>query len=44
MNATEAKRKLCELRKNLGDREADKTVWIAIHAIDTCLRAGFEVE
>lgn len=35
MNATEAKKKLCELRENLGDREADKAVWIAIRAIDT---------
>ena len=43
MNATEAQKKLCELRKNLGDREADKAVWIAIRAIDTCLRDGFEL-
>lgn len=43
MNATEAKKKLCELRKNLGNREADEAVWIAIRAIDTCLRAGFKV-
>lgn len=44
MNATEAKRKLCELRENLGDREADKAVWIAIRAIDTCTKNGFIVE
>lgn len=43
MNATEAKKKLCELREKLGDKEADKAVWIAIRAIDTCLRVGFEV-
>ena len=43
MNATEAKRKLCELRANLGDKEADKAIWIAIRAIDTCTKEGFEV-
>ena len=44
MKATEAKRKLCEVRENLGDREADKAVWIAIRAIDTCTKNGFIVE
>lgn len=44
MNATEAKRKLCELRSSLRDKEADKAIWIAIRAIDTCTENGFIVE
>lgn len=44
MNATEAKRKLCELRSSLRDKEADKAIWIAIRAIDTCTKNGFIVE
>lgn len=44
MKATEAKRKLCELRSSLRDKEADKAIWIAIRAIDTCTKNGFIVE
>nr|DAO29788.1 MAG TPA: hypothetical protein [Bacteriophage sp.] len=44
MNAIEAKRKLCELRSSLRDKEADKAIWIAIRAIDTCAENGFIVE
>ena len=44
MNASEAKRKLCELRSGLRDKEADKAIWIAIRAIDTCTENGFIVE
>lgn len=44
MNALEAKRKLCELRNSLRDKEADKAIWIAIRAIDTCTGNGFIVE
>lgn len=38
MEATEAKRKLCKLRSSLRDKEADKAIWIAIRAIDTCTK------
>lgn len=44
MNAAEAKRKLCELRSSLRDKEADKAIWIAIRAIGTCINNGFVVE
>lgn len=44
MNATEAKRKLCELRSSLRNKEADKAIWIVIRAIDTCTKNGFIVE
>lgn len=43
MNATEAKRKLCEIRSNLRDKEADKAIWIAIRAIDTCVNDGYDI-
>ena len=43
MNATEAKRKLCEIRASLDDAEATNAIWIAIRAIDTCTKEGFEV-
>ena len=43
MNATEAKRKLCEIRGILGNPDAQKAIWIAIRAIDTCTEEGFEV-
>ena len=39
MNATEAKRKLCEIASNLTDDEQRKAIRVAILAIDTCLRA-----
>lgn len=44
MNASETKRKLCELRSSLRDKEADNAIWIAIRAIDTCTENGFIVE
>lgn len=43
MNATEAKRKLCEIRSSLRDKEADKAIWIAIRAIDTCVNDGYDI-
>ena len=43
MNATEAKRKLCEIRSCLRDKEADKAIWIAIRAIDTCVNDGYDI-
>lgn len=44
MKATEAKRKLCEIRSNLTDDEQKQAIWIAIRAIDTCTENGFIVE
>ena len=44
MKATEAKRKLCEIRRNLTDDEQKQAIWIAIKAIDTCSENGFIVE
>lgn len=44
MNATEAKRKLCEIRSSLTDDEQNQAIWIAIRAIDTCTENGFVVE
>ena len=43
MNATEVKRKLCEIRSSLRDKEADKAIWIAIRAIDTCMNDGYDI-
>lgn len=44
MNATEAKKKLCEIRSNLTDNEQKQAIWVAIRAIDTCIENGFIVE
>ena len=44
MNATEAKRKLCEIRNNLTDDEQKQAIWMAIRAIDTCTENEFIVE
>lgn len=44
LQATEAKRKLCEIRSNLTDDEQKQAIWIAIRAIDTCTENGFVVE
>ena len=44
MDATEAKRKLCEIRNSLTDNEQKQAIWIAIRAIDTCTENGFVVE
>lgn len=44
MKATEAKRKLCEVRRNLTDKEQKQAIWIAVRAIDTCTENGFIVE
>lgn len=44
MKATEAKRKLCEIRNNLTDDAQMQAIWIAIRAIDTCTENGFIVE
>lgn len=44
MEAKEAKRKLCEIRSNLRDKEQKQAIWIAIRAIDTCTENGFIVE
>lgn len=44
MKATEAKRKLCEIRLNLTDNVQKQAIWIAIRAIDTCTENGFIVE
>ena len=43
MNATEAKRKLCEIRSNLTDYKQQEAIWIAIRAIDTCVNDGFDI-
>ena len=43
MDATEAKRKLWEIRSSLRDKEADKAIWIAIRAIDTCVNDGYDI-
>lgn len=43
MNATEAKRKLCDIYRTLSDESQKQAVWIAIRAIDTCIGNGFEV-
>ena len=44
MKATEAKRKLCDIRNSLTDDEQKNAIWIAIRAIDTCTENGFIVE
>lgn len=44
MKATEAKKKLCEIRSSLADKEQKQAIWIAIRAIDTCTENGFIVE
>lgn len=44
MKATEAKRRLCEIRSSLADDEQKNAIWIAIRAIDTCTENGFIVE
>lgn len=44
MNATEAKRKLCEIRSSLTDDKQKHAIWIAIRAIGTCINNGFVVE
>ena len=44
MEATEAKRKLCEIRSSLTGDEHKQAIWIAIRAIDTCIENGFIVE
>ena len=38
MNATEAKRKLCEIRSNLTDNEQKQAIWEAIKAIELAQR------
>ena len=43
MNATEAKRKLCEIRSNLTDDKQHEAIWIAIRAIDTCVNDGYDI-
>ena len=43
MNATEAKRKLCEIRSNLTDDKQQEAIWIAIRAIDTCVTDGYDI-
>ena len=43
MNATEAKRKLCEIRSSLRDKEADKAIWIAICVIVSCVYDGYAI-
>lgn len=37
MKATEAKRKLCEIRSNLTDDEQKNAIWLAIKVIDYCV-------
>lgn len=37
------KRKLCDIRASLRDKEADTAIWIAIRAIDTCVSNGYNV-
>lgn len=44
MNASEAKKKLCEIRSSLTDDEQKQAIWMAIRAIDTCTENGFVVE
>lgn len=44
MEATEAKKKLCEIRSSLADEEQKQAIWIAIRVIDTCTENGFIVE
>ena len=44
MKATEAKRKLCEIKSSLTDDKQKHAIWIAIRAIDTCTENGFIVE
>lgn len=44
MKAPEAKRELCEIRRNLTDDGQKQAIWIAIRAIDTCTNNGFIVE
>ena len=43
MNEKKKKRKLCEIRSNLRNKEADKAIWIAIRAIDTCVNDGYDI-
>lgn len=44
MNANEAKRQLCKMRaKFVNDKDTSLAVWIAIRAIDTCIKEGFKV-
>lgn len=43
MNATEAKRVLCDIYRNTSDESQKKAIWVAIRAIDTCTGNGFEV-
>lgn len=43
MDATEAKRALCDIRRILSDESQKTAIWIAIRAIDTCVDNGFEV-
>lgn len=38
MNATEAKRKLCEIGSNLTDNEQKQAIWEAIKAIELAQR------
>lgn len=38
MNATEAKKMLFEIRKNLIDDKQKHAIWLAIKAIDYCVR------
>ena len=44
MNATEAKRKLREIRSSLIDDRQKHAIWLAIKAIDYCigLKKGFK--
>lgn len=44
MNATEAKRKLCEIQAVLLTDKQKQAIWMAIRAIDTCTENGFVVE
>ena len=43
MNATEAKKALCDVHKSICKESHKKAIWIAIRAIDTCTSNGFEV-
>ena len=38
MNATEAKKTLFEIRKNLINDKQKNAIWLAIKAIDYCIR------
>lgn len=38
MNATEAKKTLFEIRNNLIDDKRKRAIWLAIKAIDYCIR------